>query len=207
MSMNGGDAAEQMVRILLDGTETMVRITGEGAREVAAFLYAWARQDHSQNPTHAGRTSMARLLRSGQELQVFRMRPEEYAAFRPQARQYRLLYAALRNKQDKEGPIDLVVRTDEIPRVNHILESIGYGGVQQGENSKKKNLRRRKAQKMPGASRCARQKPATVLLSASRPCAPRWSCIVKNRPHYQTNFQPERKEERPDDHAEECRAH
>lgn len=153
MSMNGGDAAEQMVRILLDGTETMVRITGEGAREVAAFLYAWARQDHSQNPTHAGRTSMARLLRSGQELQVFRMRPEEYAAFRPQARQYRLLYAALRNKQDKEGPIDLVVRTDEISRVNHILESIGYGGVQQGENSKKKEP------PSPQSSKDARGKP------------------------------------------------
>ena len=70
MSMNGGDAAEQMVRILLDGTETVVKITGEGARQLAAFLYAWAQQERGKNPAQHGRTSMVRLLRSGQELQV-----------------------------------------------------------------------------------------------------------------------------------------
>lgn len=138
MSMNGGDAAEQMVRILLDGTETVVKITGEGARQLAAFLYAWAQQERGKNPAQHGRTSMVRLLKSGQELQVFRLRKEEYAAFKPQARQYRLLYAALRNRRDPDGLIDVVVRTDEIPRVNHVLERLGYGCVQQGENSKKK---------------------------------------------------------------------
>ena len=138
MSMNGGDAAEQMVRILLDGTETVVKITGEGARQLAAFLYAWAQQERGKNPAQHGRTSMVRLLKSGQELQVFRLRKEEYAAFKPQARQYKLLYAALRNRQDPDGLIDVVVRTDEIPRVNHVLERLGYGSVQQGENSKKK---------------------------------------------------------------------
>ena len=81
---------------------------------------------------------MVRLLKSGQELQVFRLRKEEYAAFKPQARQYKLLYAALRNRRDPDGLIDVVVRTDEIPRVNHVLERLGYGSVQQGENSKKK---------------------------------------------------------------------
>lgn len=124
MSMNGGDAAEQMVRILLDGTETVVKITGEGARQLAGFLYAWAQQEHGKNPAQHGRTSMVRLLKSGQELQVFRLRKEEYAA--------------LRNRRDPDGLIDVVVRTDEIPRVNHVLERLGYGSVQQGENSKKK---------------------------------------------------------------------
>lgn len=138
MSMNGGDAAEQMVRILLDGTETVVKITGEGARQLAAFLYAWAQQERGRNPAQHGRTSMVRLLKSGQELQVFRLRKEEYAAFKPQARQYKLLYAVLRNRRDPDGRIDVVVLADEIPRVNHVLERLGYGSVQQGENSKKK---------------------------------------------------------------------
>lgn len=138
MSMNGGDVAEQMVRILLDGTETAVRITGEGARQLAAFLYAWTQQEHGRNLAQHGRTSMVRLLKSGQELQVFRLRKEEYAAFKPHARQYKLLYAALRNRREPDGLIDVVVRTDEIPRVNHVLERLGYGSVQQKENSKKK---------------------------------------------------------------------
>ena len=164
MSMNGGDVAEQMVRILLNGTETVVRISGEGARQLAAFLIAWAQQDHSRDLAKHGRTSMVRLLKSGQELQVFRMKPEEYTAFKPQAKQFRLLYSALRNKKDKDGLIDLVVRADEIPRVNHIFERIGYGGVQQGENSKKKNLRRREAQAMQRAGRCHWAAKAILLL-------------------------------------------
>ena len=177
MSMNGGDAAEQMVRILLDGTETVVKITGEGARQIAAFLYAWAQQEHGKNPAQHGRISMVRLLKSGQELQVFRLRKEEYAAFKPEARQYKLLYAALRNKRDPDGLIDVVVRTDEIPRVNHVLERLGYGSVQQGENSKKKNLRRREARALPGTGRSARQRAQTAVVSASRPSRQSWSCI------------------------------
>lgn len=129
MSINGGDAAEQMVRILLDGTERAVRIVGDGAKNLAAFLYAWTRASSpgQESPGSAsGKTNLSRLLRSGQELHVFRLRPEEYAAFRPEARTFRLLYAALRNKKDPEGCIDLIVRADAIPRVNHIFERIGY---------------------------------------------------------------------------------
>ena len=182
MSMNGGDAAEQMVRILLDGTETVVKITGEGARQLAAFLYARAQQEPGKNPAQHGRTSMVRLLKSGQELQVFRLRKEEYAAFKPQARQYKLLYAALRNRRDPDGLIDVVVRTDEIPRVNHVLERLGYGSVQQGENSKKKkNLRRREARALQGTGRGARQRTQTAVVSVRHPSGRGWSCIVRRR--------------------------
>ena len=181
MSMNGGDAAEQMVRILLDGTETVVKITGEGARQIAAFLYAWAQQEHGKNPAQHGRISMVRLLKSGQELQVFRLRKEEYAAFKPEARQYKLLYAALRNKRDPDGLIDVVVRTDEIPRVNHVLERLGYGSVQQGENSKKKNLRRREARALQRTGRGARQRTKTAVVSVRHPSGRGWSCIGRRR--------------------------
>lgn len=125
---------------------------------------------------------MVRLLKSGQELQVFRLRKEEYAAFKPQARQYKLLYAVLRNRRDPDGLIDVVVRTDEIPRVNHVLERLGYGSVQQGENSKKKkNLRRREARALQGTGRGARQRTQTAVVSVRHPLGRGWSCIGRRR--------------------------
>ena len=132
MSINGGETAEQMVRILLDGTERTLRIVGDGARELAAFLSAWSRSAASQD-AGTGKTNLKRLLRSGQALHVIRLKAAEYAAFRPQAREFCLLYAALRNKTDPEGCVDLVVREDEIPRVNHILERIGYARPREKE--------------------------------------------------------------------------
>ena len=35
-----GDAAEQVVRMSLEGAEVAARITGQGAKEIALLLYA-----------------------------------------------------------------------------------------------------------------------------------------------------------------------
>lgn len=38
-----GDAAEQVVRMTLEGTEVAAKITGAGAKEVAKLLYSFQR--------------------------------------------------------------------------------------------------------------------------------------------------------------------
>ena len=41
----GGDAAEQVVRISLEGMEYAVKISGSGAKQLALMLYAAAKQE------------------------------------------------------------------------------------------------------------------------------------------------------------------
>lgn len=214
MSINGGDAAEQMVHILLDGTERAVRIVGDGAKNLAAFLYAWTRASSpgQERPGSAsGKTNLSRLLRSGQELHVFRLRPEEYAAFRPEARTFRLLYAALRNKKDPEGCIDLIVRADAIPRVNHIFERIGYaqlpgqGGAHiaaSAARESKKKLRHDPTPPGKGANRRPRRRASALLLnhalSRGPPCA-KHSNKIGEHSHIAPLHRPEKGGTRHDD--------
>ena len=46
---NSGDAAEQVVRISLEGTEVALKLTGSAAKNIAAMLYAvWKNRDKNK---------------------------------------------------------------------------------------------------------------------------------------------------------------
>jgi len=63
---NGADAADQIVNMSLKGIEVLAKISGEGAKNLATYLYAVLKD---QKKTR-GKTRMEGLLRSGKELKV-----------------------------------------------------------------------------------------------------------------------------------------
>ena len=57
---NSGDAAEQVVRISLEGTEVALKLTGSAAKNIAAMIYAvWKNRDKNKTkcpvPAPSGR--------------------------------------------------------------------------------------------------------------------------------------------------------
>lgn len=117
--INSGDAAEQMVRMMLEGGEVALRISGQGARQVAAMLYAIAKQPKRSG----GRARLETLVRSSRELQVFSIRSEEARTFVRKAKPYGILYCAVKGKED--GMVDLLVRGEDAARVSRIVEKYG----------------------------------------------------------------------------------
>ena len=115
-----GDAAEQIVRISLEGFEVTAKIAGSGAKNLAALLVAIMRDKHKT----AGKTSLANMLKSGKELKVFSVRKEEFKKFVEEAKRYGVLYSALVNKRDKssDGVIDIMVRAEDAAKINRIVE-------------------------------------------------------------------------------------
>ena len=63
----GGDAADQIVRYSLEGTEVALKLTGEAAKNFAVFAAAVLKD---QKKMH-GRTNLTRLLRDGKPLKFF----------------------------------------------------------------------------------------------------------------------------------------
>ena len=59
-----GDAAEQVVRMSLEGVEVAAKITGAGAKEIALLLYAVLKDQKKTK----GKTRLTNMLRSGKEL-------------------------------------------------------------------------------------------------------------------------------------------
>ena len=100
------DAAEQIVRMSLQGFEVGARITGSGAKEVAALLLA-VMKDKKKT---AGKTNLVNMLKSGKELKVFSVRQEDFKKFTEEAKRYGVLYTALINKKAKDGVTDILVK-------------------------------------------------------------------------------------------------
>lgn len=66
---NSGDAAEQVVRISLEGTEIALKLTGSAAKNIAAMIYAvWKNRDKNKTKGHQ---RLSAMLKSGKELKVF----------------------------------------------------------------------------------------------------------------------------------------
>ena len=119
-----GDAADEMVRMVLNGTEVATKLTGSAAKNLAALLVAWSKNEKKVY----GKTTMMKLLKSGEPLQVLSMTKEQYSKFKGMAKK-KVLYAPFLNEKRGDNKLDVVISEKSLPMVNHILKKIGYGEV------------------------------------------------------------------------------
>ena len=124
MSTNA-DAADQVVSMSLQGVKVVAEITGAGAKNLAAYLYALMKD---QKKTR-GKTRLEGLLRSGKELKVFSVKTEDLPTFSKEAKRYGILYCALRDKKDLDGMCDIMVRAEDASKINRIVERFNLAHV------------------------------------------------------------------------------
>ena len=118
---NSGDAAEQVVRISLEGTEVALKLTGSAAKNIAPLLYAvWKKRDKNKTKGHQ---RLSAMLKSGKELKVFTVSEEHLKQFATEAKRYGVVYCALRGKErSADGMVDIMVRAEDASKINRIVE-------------------------------------------------------------------------------------
>ncbi|MGG1597477.1 DUF3801 domain-containing protein [Paenibacillus naphthalenovorans] len=112
------EAANQVVNMSLKSIEVMAKISGEGAKHLAVYLFA-ALQGQKRTK---GSIRLESLLRSGKELKVFAVKNEDLATFCKEAKRYGVLYCALRDKKNVDGMCDVMVRAEDASKINRIVE-------------------------------------------------------------------------------------
>ena len=127
----GGEAADQLVRMMLSGSEAAIRLSGSALKNTLALTVALAKQ----NKRLSGKVNMTRMLRETRDLRLFPMTPEQYQAFRRHARKQRLLFSAISDRDGKGRLIDVVMPVTELDRANMIFERIRYGGMPERSDS------------------------------------------------------------------------
>jgi hypothetical protein len=115
---SGADAADQIVNLSLKGIEVLAKISGEGAKNLATYLYAVLKDQKKTK----GKTRLESLLRSGKELKVLSVRNEDLKQFTHEAKRYGVLYCALRDKKSLDGMCDIMVRAEDASKINRIVE-------------------------------------------------------------------------------------
>ncbi len=122
MTVGGGEAADQMVRMMLSGTEVAVRLSGSALKNLLALTMALA----SNRKTLSGKVNMGKMLRETRDLRRFPMTPEQYKQFKKLAKKHKLLFSVIKDKDDKGKVLDVILPVTELERANAIFERILY---------------------------------------------------------------------------------
>ncbi len=153
---NSGDAAEQIVRISLEGTEVALKLTGSAAKNIAAMIYTVLKnRDKSKTK---GRQRLTAMLKSGKELKVFTVSEEHLKQFAAEAKRYGVVYCALRGKEKStDGMVDIMVRAEDASKINRIVERFKLAAVD--TVSIKRDIEKSKAEKTAAPSAPEQEKP------------------------------------------------
>ena len=125
------DAAEQIVRMSLEGFEIAAKVTGSGAKNIAVLLYTIMKNKEQTS----GKSKLSSMLKSGKPLTIFTIKKDDLAKFQQEAKRYGILYCALVDKKDKskDGIVDIVVRKEDSARINRIVERFKFAEFNKAE--------------------------------------------------------------------------
>ncbi len=128
---NGGDAAEQVVRLSLEGFEVAAKLTGSAAKDIAKLLMTVLKQEITESKKTRGKARLTNLLKSGKELKVFAVNQKDLQTFTEHAKQYGVLYCVLRDKANSnpEASVDIIARAEDASKIQRIFDRFHLGGV------------------------------------------------------------------------------
>lgn len=139
-----GDVAEEIVRLSIEGMEVAMRLSGEASKNIAVMIYTIMKDKKMSK----GKTRLTNLLKTGKELKIFALRRRDLEKFSEEAKHYGILYCALFDHKDKDpnSIVDIMVKSEDAPRVNRIVEKFNLSTVEiakaetEKEQAKEKKL-------------------------------------------------------------------
>ncbi|MBR4865597.1 MAG: PcfB family protein [Clostridia bacterium] len=123
-----GEAAEQVVRMSLNGVEVAAKISGKAAERLAILIFAILRDQKKTK----GKTRLTNMLKSGKELSVFAVMDSELQKFCEEAKKYGVLYCVLKDRNAKDGITDIMVREEDAGKINRIFERFHLSSTDMG---------------------------------------------------------------------------
>jgi hypothetical protein len=155
---HSGDAAEQIVRMSLEGVEVAAKITGSAAKEIATFLVAALKSKNSKLKLK-GKARMTSMLKSGKALEIFSVKDSDLQKFAQGAKQYGIVYCVLRNKKHTpDGLCDIMVKADDAPKISRLVERFKFATVDKAKIESE--IIKTKAEKAQGEQQTDTGQPA-----------------------------------------------
>ena len=123
----GGEAAEQIVRMSLEGFEVAAKITGAGAKNIVILLYSILKEEKKTK----GKARLTSMLRSGKELKVFTVKSGDLKKFTQEAKKYGVLYCVLTDRKNKDpnAEVDVIARAEDASKISRIVERFNLASV------------------------------------------------------------------------------
>ncbi len=113
------ETADQVVRMVLQGSEVVLRLSGEAAIRIASMIYNALKGDH----TTKGKATLWEFLKSGKDQKLFRIPDEYLKAFTTASKKFGFPFVVLKDKSNKDGLTDIMVYATDASKVNRVIES------------------------------------------------------------------------------------
>ena len=160
-----GEAADQVVRMSLEVGEAALKISGTGAKHLAVMLYAVLKEKKKTK----GRARLETLVKSGRPLTVFSVKESDLKQFVQEAKRYGVLYCAVRNpKGSSDGLVDVIVKEEDAPRINRIVDRFQFASVTEAAKIKTEIERTRAEKAKAGKSEKQEKKPEKVQVQQEK---------------------------------------
>ena len=121
MSVNS-ETADQTVKMTLEAIEEAAKVSasigGVTAKTLAAMIYAIL----TDNKKSRGKTRLTAMLKSGKELKVLALNQKDLKQFCDVAKKYGVLYCVLKEKDNKDGIVDIMIRAEDASKVSRIID-------------------------------------------------------------------------------------
>lgn len=138
----GSESAEQMVRIMFQGVEIALKLGGSGVKNLAQLIYASVRNEENLNTRSGEVRKIASLLRENKPLQTYKIDIDDLKQFKKLAKKYGVLYTAVKDARSEDGQCTVILKQEEVPMLNQILEDMGLKGAAPREKDVKKDAAR-----------------------------------------------------------------
>jgi hypothetical protein len=127
---SSSDAAEQVVRLSLEGFEVVAKLSGEAAKNIALLLISALKQEQKTK----GKARLTNMIKSGKELKVFTVQKKDLKEFTKHAKKYGVLYTVLRDKNNKNNNavVDIIARADDASKIQRIIDRFDLATVDKG---------------------------------------------------------------------------
>ena len=117
---NGGDAAEQVVRLSLEGFEVAAKLSGAAAKNIAVLLVSVLKQEQKTK----GKARLTNMIKSGKELKVFSIPNKDLKKFTEQAKRYGVLYCGIKTQRAIMSRLILLPVQRTLPKFRESLRDL-----------------------------------------------------------------------------------
>ena len=122
-----GEVADLMVKEGIQITESAVKLTALGAKNLAAIVMALVKDDGKTE----GVAKLKQMLKTGKQLCIMQIKEADLKKFNTEAHNYGIMYRPVADKTNDNGLCDIIAFHDDIPRLNYIMEKLGYSAPEQ----------------------------------------------------------------------------
>ena len=121
-----GEVADLMAKEAIQMTESAVKLTALGVKNLAAIVMALANDDGKTE----GVAKLKQMLKTGKQLCIMQIKEADLKKFNAEAKNYGIMYRPVADKTNNNGLCDVIAFQDDIPRLNYIMEKLGYSATE-----------------------------------------------------------------------------